>query len=111
MLFGPILAPICFQVDLSGLRPKDLTTELQHVGQMAPSSSSQESIFGFTLKFPEELISCRLFPACPLHVRGGLVRLSQTIEPICPTEHDREEDEIDRHENVHAWWWRAVEAN
>jgi hypothetical protein len=49
-------------------------------------------------------------PACPLHLCGCLIRLSQTIDPICPTEHDREEDEIDRHENVDAWWWLAVEA-
>jgi hypothetical protein len=43
-----------------------------------------------------------------LYVRGGLVRLSQTIDPICPTEHDREEDEIDRCENVDAWWWAGL---
>src|ERR1043165_8853704 len=33
-----------------------------------------------------------LCQGCPLYVLGGLVRLSQTIDPICPTEHDRKED-------------------
>ena len=52
----------------------------------------------------------RSFLVGSLSVRGSLVGLSQTIDPIRPTKHDREEDEIDRHENVEAWWWRAVKA-
>ncbi len=57
---------------------------------------------------PEVKWHSMLAPSIELHVCGGLVRLSQTVDPICRTEHDREEDKIDHHENFDAWWGLAT---
>jgi eukaryotic-like serine/threonine-protein kinase len=63
---------------------------------------AMEYLEGMTLK--------HLISVCPIATDVVFALAIDAIDPICPTEHKREQDEIDSHENVDAWWWRAVEA-